>query len=67
MFKVKIRGIYATALTKLLLDYKNILGNQISSELLDNSFALVQPSATVRERFELKENDESPDLEIYDR
>jgi hypothetical protein len=67
MFKVKIRGIYATALTKLLLDYKNILGNQISSELLDNSFALVQPSATVRERFELKENDESPYLEVYDR
>jgi hypothetical protein len=67
MFKVKIRGIYATALTKLLLDYKNILGNQTSSELLDNSFALVQPSATARERFELKENDESPDLEVYDR
>ncbi len=67
MFKVKIKGIYATALTKLLLDYKNILGNQISSELLDNGFALVQPSATVRERFELKENDEFPDLEVYDR
>ena len=67
MFKVKIRGIYATALTKLLIDHKNIFGNQISSELLDNGFALVQPSATVRERFELKENDESPDLEIYDR
>jgi hypothetical protein len=67
MFKVKIRGIYATALTKLLLDYKNILGNQTSSELLDNSFTLVQPSATVRERFELKENDEFPDLEVYDR
>jgi len=67
MFKVKIRGIYATALIKLLLDYKNILGNQISSELLDNSFALVQPSATARERFELKENDEFPDLEVYER
>ena len=67
MFKVKIRGIYATALTKLLIDYKNIFGNQISSELLDNGFALVQPSATVRERFELKENDESPYLEVYDR
>ncbi len=67
MFKVKTKGIYATALTKLLLDYKNILGNQISSELLDNGFALVQPSATVRERFELKENDEFPDLEVYDR
>jgi hypothetical protein len=67
MFKVKIKGIYATALTKLLLDYKNILGNQTSSELLDNGFALIQPSATVRERFELKENDEFPDLEVYDR
>ncbi|MBE0513071.1 DUF402 domain-containing protein [Candidatus Bathyarchaeota archaeon] len=64
---MKIRGIYATALTKLLLDYKNILGNQTSFELLDNGFALVQPSATVRERFELKENDEFPDLEVYDR
>ncbi|MDH5664460.1 MAG: hypothetical protein OEY90_08340, partial [Candidatus Bathyarchaeota archaeon] len=64
---MKIRGIYATALIKLLLDYKNILGNQISSELLDNSFALVQPSATARERFELKENDEFPDLEVYER
>ena len=68
MFKVKIRGIYATALAKLLLDYKNILGNQISSELLlDNGFAIVQPSITVRERFGLKENDEFPDLEVYDR
>jgi len=67
MFKVKIRGIYATALAKLLLDYKNILGNQTSSELLDNGFALVQPSATVRERFGLKENDEFPDFEVYDR
>ncbi|MDH5390987.1 MAG: DUF402 domain-containing protein, partial [Candidatus Bathyarchaeota archaeon] len=31
------------------------------------SFALVQPSATARERFELKENDEFPDLEVYER
>ncbi len=67
MFKVKIRGIYSTALTKLLIDYKNILDNQTSSKLLDNSFALVQPSTTVRERFELEENDEFPDLEVYDR
>lgn len=67
MFKVKIRGIYTTALTKLLLDYKNILGNQTSSELLlDNGFAIVQPSVTVREKFELKENDKNPDLEVYD-
>ena len=67
MFKVKIRGIYATALTKLLIDYKNILDNQTSSKLLDNRFALVQPSTTVREGLELKESDEFPDLEVYDR
>jgi len=68
MFKVKIRGIYATALTKLLLDYKNFLRNQTSPNLLfDNGFAVVEPSATVRERFELEEKDESPDLEVYDR
>ena len=68
MFKVKIRGIYATAMIKLLLGYKNILGKQISSEiLLDNDFAIAQPSVTVRERFGLKENDEFPDLEVYDR
>lgn len=51
-WKVKIRGIYSTALTKLLLD---------------RGFEIVQPSATVRERFGLKENNESPDLEVYDR
>jgi hypothetical protein len=68
MFKVKIRGIYATALTKLLLDYRNFLGNRTSSNLLfDNGFTVVQPSATARERFELEENDKSPDLEVYDR
>ena len=51
-WKVKIRGIYSTALAKLLLDY---------------GFEIVQPSATVRERFRLKENNESPDLEVYER
>jgi len=50
--KAKIRGIYSTTLTKLLLD---------------NGFAIVQPSVTVRERFGLTENDDFPDLEIYDR
>jgi len=50
--KAKIRGIYSTVLTKLLLD---------------NGFAIVQPSVTVRERFGLKENDEFPDLEVYNR
>ena len=52
MAKAKIRGIYSTTLTKLLLD---------------NGFAIVQPSVTVRERFGLTENDDFPDLEIYDR
>ena len=52
MAKAKIRGIYSTVLTKLLLD---------------NGFAIVQPSVTVRERFGLKENDEFPDLEVYNR
>jgi len=50
--KAKIRGIYSTALTRLLLD---------------NGFAIVQPSVTVRERFGLTENDDFPDLEISDR
>ncbi len=68
MFKVKIRGVYAAALTKLLMDYKNILGNRTSPDLLlNNGFTIVQPSATVRERFELKENDEFPHLEVYER
>jgi protein associated with RNAse G/E len=52
MFKVKIRGIYSTALTKLLFD---------------EGFVIVQPSVTVRERFGLTENDEFPELEISDR
>jgi len=51
-WKTKIRGIYSTALTKLILD---------------QGFEIVQPSVTVTERFRLKENSESPDLEVYDR
>ena len=54
-------------MTELLLTYKQITGNQTPSELLENIFTIVQPSATERERFELKENDEFPDLKIYDR
>ena len=52
MVKTRIRGVYSTALTKLLLG---------------NGFEVVQPSATQQERFKLKGNRESPDLDIYDR
>lgn len=68
MFKAKIRGIYSTALTKLLIDYENISDNQSSSAFsLDRGYTIVQPSATVRQRFELEEKNECPHLEIYDR
>src|SRR4030067_2978386 len=52
VFKVRIRGIYSTALTKLLMD---------------EGFDVVQPSTAIQERFGLKGNDESPDLDIEDR
>ena len=52
MTAARVRGIYSTALTKLLLD---------------NNFDIVQPSITVKERFKLKENNETPDLDVYDR
>jgi len=48
----RVRGIYSTSLTKLLLD---------------NNFDIVQPSTTVKERFKLKENNETPNIDIYDR
>jgi len=52
VLKAKIRGIYATALTRLLLD---------------NGFKIVQPSLVIRERFNLPEDNCQPDLEINDR
>jgi len=68
MFKVKMRGIYSTALTKLLIDHENISGNQPSSAFsIDRGYTVVQPSATVRQRFELEEKNEFPNLDIYDR
>jgi Ribonuclease G/E len=48
----RIRGIYSTALTKLLLD---------------QGFEIVQASTTLKDRFELEGNMESPDIDIYDR
>ncbi len=51
-FKARIRGIYSTAITKLLLE---------------NGFEIVQPSPTIRERLKLEENMKSPDMDIYDR
>jgi len=50
--KAQVRGIYSTALTKLLLD---------------NDFEIVQPSTRIKERFNLEDNMEPPDLVIYDR
>ncbi|UCF58311.1 MAG: DUF402 domain-containing protein [Candidatus Bathyarchaeota archaeon] len=52
MAKARVRGIYSTALTKLLRDH---------------DFTIVQPSPTMKERFRLEELDETPNLEVYDR
>lgn len=35
--------------------------------LLDHNFSIVQPSATIKERFRLEELDEPPDLDVSDR
>ena len=50
--KARIRGVYSTALTRLLLD---------------NGFEIVQPSVAMKERFGVEERDESPDLDVRDR
>jgi len=50
--RAQVRGIYSTALTKLLLD---------------NDFEIVQPSTRIKERLNLEEKQKLPDLVIYDR
>ncbi|MBS7643205.1 DUF402 domain-containing protein [Candidatus Bathyarchaeota archaeon] len=52
MANARVRGIYSTALTKLLLD---------------SGFKVVQPSLVMKERFGVEEDREPPDLEISDR
>jgi Ribonuclease G/E len=50
--KAKVRGIYTTALTKLLLE---------------NGFEIVQPSQAIKSRFGIPDNNEPPDIKIKDR
>ncbi|MEM3579796.1 MAG: DUF402 domain-containing protein [Candidatus Bathyarchaeia archaeon] len=50
--RAKVRGIYTTALTKLLLE---------------NGFQIVRPSQTIKTRFSIPDNSEPPDLKIKDR
>jgi hypothetical protein len=52
LMRANVRGIYSTAITKLLLD---------------NGFEIVQPSLAIKKRFELPENSALPDLKIEDR
>jgi len=52
LMKAKVRGIYTTALTKLLLD---------------NGFEIVQPSLTIKKRFGLMDNWAPPAIKIRDR
>jgi len=51
-FRAKVRGIYTTALTKLLLDH---------------NYEIVQPSEEIVERFGLEAEESEPDLIIRDR
>ncbi len=51
-FKARVRGIYSTSITKLLLD---------------EGLEIVQPSPTIRDRFKLSETMQSPDVDIYDK
>ena len=52
MTKVRVRGIYSTALTKLFLD---------------KGFTVVQPSLVIAERFQMAPVEEEPDVVISDR
>lgn len=52
MYAAKVRGIYATALTNLLLK--------------SGQFRIVQPSEEIRERFQLPDSPEPPDIEVRD-
>ncbi len=52
MYSARVRGIYTTALTKMLLD---------------EGFRIVQPSKEIEQRFGLSYVADSPDLDIWDR
>lgn len=52
MYAAKVRGIYATALTNLLLK--------------SGQFRIVEPSEEIRERFQLPNSPAPPDIEVRD-
>jgi len=52
LMRANVRGIYSTALTKLLLD---------------NGFGIVQPSLAIKKRFGLTDSSAQPDVKIEDR
>jgi Ribonuclease G/E len=53
LIKAKIRGIYSTALTKLLLE--------------NGDFEIVQPSFAIKKRFGISDNSAPPEMKIKDR